>query len=1025
MPPDIHPLPLDVDSALFNHVLVTGGHGFIGSHVAHELLRLSVRVRIVDIAPQPALLRGQDYEFMHRDLCDPVTCQLAVRGVTSIFHFAATMGGMGMIHEENDLPIYITNHFMTLHLLSACMNSDVKRIFYASSACVYPDHLQYDSSRDVLLREQDVWEDLPGLPVPQGLYGLEKLDTELILHHLSSKLDVRVARFHNVYGPGGAWNNGREKAPAALLRKACALKFTKTNPLTLEIWGDGKQRRSFLWIGDAVNAVLRLFTSNTVKGPVNIGSENSVTIKELAELALAVYGIDKARVTFDYLLDKPVGVASRNSDNTYIRSQLKWEPMTSIAAGMSQTGKWVEMEIKRILASSDEYDHLRILEDLQQSQIVRLDIDTIDFAIILPITSRGSPQPETCLENLARFASSFARTTLSDTRTMGETRFRAKIYLAIDHDDSFLLLQDKNGTTKAEDILEREGLANVKIICNQPRGHVCSIWRECARKAWRDGCDYLVLMGDDVILHDEGWMRDIHSEFQKLAEIRRVPFGFGCVAFKDLSFPGMPTFPVLHRTHMDIFNGVVVPEKFINQDGDPFLFQLYRRWGCSVMLSCSLSNGVGGSEEARYTKQPATGWTFETLDKSVESVAQWLESKQSGAQKLLTMDVVIPCYRVDLAILRKILSLQPSNTCSIMFVIIIDDPVSPHAADLENEYGHRPDVRIRRNAVNIGASGSRNRGMDESAAEWNIFLDDDVLPNQDLLVEAEKAIREHPTAAGFVGNSLFPQSQSIFTTAVRIAGVTFFWDIATKIKEDVPWGVTANLIARRNVLDGIRFNTSYPKTGGGEDIEFCRRKRDFFFTNVDNGKGFVGAPSVIVTRPWWNNGARSYRRFYMWSYGDGALVKRYPDLSYWDYCFNSTELLLLSTALLLVLPFVLPLRTSTTLVLGMIVSITMANIIHDCYRHLWRDAERHRDMNTSLKGLKWVIAVLESTAIRMASEMGRVHGMVARSEYGMIGGRRFDWFARRWGDGPINEERMDSLHRAALALAFFYYFFLM
>src|SRR6266550_4175709 len=222
---------------------------------------MGIKVRIVDTIPSPMILIGKDYDFIQGNLCDPAICELAVRGVTSVFHFAASMGGMGTIHEDNDLAIYTENNTMTVHLLFACLHMKVQRIFYASSACVYPDYLQQDPTNDVSLRENDLWQNLQGPPGPQGLYGLAKLSTELILHQLSSKIDVRVARFHNVYGPGGAWNNGREKAPAALLRKACALKFVQNGPLTFEVWGDGKQRRSFLYIDDAVDAVMRLFVS--------------------------------------------------------------------------------------------------------------------------------------------------------------------------------------------------------------------------------------------------------------------------------------------------------------------------------------------------------------------------------------------------------------------------------------------------------------------------------------------------------------------------------------------------------------------------------------------------------------------------------------------------------------------------------------------------------------------------------------------------------------------------------------------
>ncbi|KIK72372.1 glycosyltransferase family 2 protein, partial [Paxillus rubicundulus Ve08.2h10] len=506
------------------------------------------------------------------------------------------------------------------------------------------------------------------------------------------------------------------------------------------------------------------------------------------------------------------------------------------------------------------------------SKLVDLTDSSIKFAILLPITSRGSNPPEECLSLLERFARSLARTTWRDTHHIGGQQFSVSIYLAIDEDDHFLRKNDeKSGMNIAEAVLVSQNISDVTVeVCKHPSGHVCAIWRQIAKRAWMDGCDYFVLMGDDVVLEDEGWMRDAHAEFAQLAERVDGPHGLGCVAFTDTTFPGMPTFPILHRTHLNIFNGNVIPEVFINQDGDPFLYQLYRRWACSTMFSARITNGIGGSQPARYHQQHAQGWTFSTLDEATATTEEWILQHCPAVSRKLTLDVIIPSFRVQLPFLEPIINLRTSLTCTAMFIIIIDDPQSPARIDLETKYASRPDIRIRTNKENIGASASRNRGMTESAAEWMIFLDDDVTPRPDLLVEAEKVIRANPNAAGFIGNALFPPATSIFTTAVHLAGVTYFWDIATKLpgETDMPWGVTANLIARR-VDDGVEYDLQFPKTGGGEDIDFCRRKRDF---SIASGReGFHPAPEVVVTHPWWNGGRRTYWRFYMWSKGDGGL----------------------------------------------------------------------------------------------------------------------------------------------------------
>ena len=922
------------------------------------------------------------------------------------------MGGMGTIHEANDFIIYSENHTMTLNLLAASVAAGVKKFFYASSACIYPGSLQSTDSVDVSLRETDVWTSTP--PSPQGLYGLEKLVSELLLQQYKPALDVRIARFHNVYGPGGAWNNGREKAPAAMCRKALAIKLIRSPALceNFEIWGDGRQRRSFLYIEDCVEAIVRLLQSDCTE-PVNIGSDYSVRIKDLASLALRFAGI--AGVEFQFDRDKPVGVISRNSNNDFVREKLGWTPTTSLEEGIRKTGDWIEGEMRMLFETVDDPDRNSVLQSLQNSQLVDLGSESVTFAILLPITSRGANSPADCLANLTDFGRSLDRTTWRDTHRLGGTCFRLKVYLAIDCDDKYLLESDHDN--KAAPILRESGIVDIATLpCDYPRGHICSLWRHCARRAWDDKCDYFVLMGEDVILQDEGWMRDAHTSFLEMAREQRVPPGFGCVAFTDTSFPGMPTFPIIHRTHMDIFCGEVVPEVFINQDGDPYLFQLYLRWGCSRMFDSRIHNRLGGSEAARYTKQHARDWTYDTLNSSSAFLESWLRDNRHPAQRKLTLDIIIPCYRVQLAFLGPILQLRSSESCAVMFIVIVDDPTSPHIAELEKQYSHRSDVRIRVNAENLGASASRNRGLMESAAEWVHFLDDDVYPQPDLLIEAEKIIRAHPESAGFIGNVRFPSADNVFTAALHLAGVIYFWDIATKIATDVPWGVTANLIAKRN-KDGVFYDVDFPKTGGGEDIDFCRKKREISLK--EGNEAFRAAPNVIVTHPWWFGGKRVYRRFYMWAVGDGGLVKKYPEHRYQDAAPNSAELLLLCASLFLAGGACALVNNDwniSILSLKATLAVFIANIAHDFYRHLWRDVDRTTTINTTVRGIWWTLAIVDSSMLRMVSEAGRAIGMIRRGQIVLLG-QRFDWFTGRAGNKPIEEERKNSLQRMALVVA--------
>ncbi|KAE9397633.1 hypothetical protein BT96DRAFT_976866 [Gymnopus androsaceus JB14] len=258
--------------------------------------------------------------------------------------------------------------------------------------------------------------------------------------------------------------------------------------------------------------------------------------------------------------------------------------------------------------------------------------------------------------------------------------------------------------------------------------------------------------------------------------------------------------------------------------------------------------------------------------------------------------------------------------------------------------------------------------MLESTADWVYFLDDDVVPSPDVLNCAENIIRAHPKAAGFVGNTAFPPANTISTAALHLSGVTYFFEAMSQIPNDVPWGVSANLIACRNVSDGgdgVKFDLRFPKTGGGEDIDFCRQKRKY---SISNGRqGFFPAPDMKVTHPWWNHGRRSYWRFYMWAIGDGALVAMYPEHCYRVWQPNCAETLLLWAC---VTGFMICQGMWPQYALRGALYTIIANVVHDCYRHLWRDADRTHNLNIEPKisGLSWGIAVIESSLIRMASE---------------------------------------------------------
>ena len=430
-----------------------------------------------------------------------------------MLHFAANTGGTGTIHEGNELQIYLENHLMTMNLLSASAEAGVKRFFFASSACVYPGNLQSDEHEDVYLSESDVYP-----PNPQGLYGAEKLNAEQFLRSSRSDMVIQIARFHNIYGPRGAWNNGREKAPMAMLRKAfVATTLHRDHGVEhpeFGILGDGSQRRSFLFINDAVDGVVSLLKSN-YQQPVNLGSDRPVTVRELANIALQCAATPSVAVRFTSSKDHlpsidAVGVASRSSNNQLVEEELGWKPKNSLEEGMKVTGDWIAKELRKLADHLPREKLFAALQNLQTSHVEDLPNNSIHFAILLPVTSRGPHSQETCLKNLTEFGHSLVATTYRDTHAGGATSFRFTIYLSINHDDHFLLGSDR----RAEVALGNAGNFDVvTIVANHEKGYACDHWRDCARRAFKDGCDYFTFLGDGIILKDEGWMGKVHEEF--------------------------------------------------------------------------------------------------------------------------------------------------------------------------------------------------------------------------------------------------------------------------------------------------------------------------------------------------------------------------------------------------------------------------------------------------------------------------------------------------------------------------------
>lgn len=315
--------------------LVCGAGGFIGSHMVKKLKNEGFWVRGVD-QHYPFFSETAADDFIMGDLRDPDICASAVDGkFDEIYQFAADMGGAGFVFTgENDADIMHNSGLININILNACEKRNSRRIFYSSSACMYPEYNQKDPVNPNLA------EDSAYPAQPDSEYGWEKLFSErLYLSYARNKgFDVRIARYHNIFGPEGEWHGGREKAPAAICRKVAMAKDGDE----IEIWGDGEQTRSFLYVNECLEGTCRLMRSNWT-GPVNIGSDEMVTINQLVDYISDIAGkkLKKKHIP------GPLGVRGRNSDNNLIRQKLKWAPSQPLKAGLEKTYEWVSGQVAK------------------------------------------------------------------------------------------------------------------------------------------------------------------------------------------------------------------------------------------------------------------------------------------------------------------------------------------------------------------------------------------------------------------------------------------------------------------------------------------------------------------------------------------------------------------------------------------------------------------------------------------------------------------------------------------------------
>lgn len=314
-------------------ILVTGAGGFIGHHLTKYLKAKGYWVRGVDLK-HPEYERSNADEFLILDLRVWESCLLATKDIDEVYALAADMGGMGFISNHNAEILY-NNTLINYHTIEAARKNKIKRYLFTSSACIYPEYKQLEEKVKGL-KEDDAYP-----AQPQDAYGWEKLVTERLCQHYNEdyNFETRIVRFHNIFGPLGTWEGGREKAPAALCRKIALAKLTGSSEI--EIWGDGKQTRSFCYIDDCVEGIYKIMNSD-YKEPINLGQDRLISINELADIISNIAGIK----TNKKHIDGPQGVRGRNSDNSLLEKITKWSPTVSLEEGLKLTYNWIEEQVK-------------------------------------------------------------------------------------------------------------------------------------------------------------------------------------------------------------------------------------------------------------------------------------------------------------------------------------------------------------------------------------------------------------------------------------------------------------------------------------------------------------------------------------------------------------------------------------------------------------------------------------------------------------------------------------------------------
>lgn len=596
-----------------------------------------------------------------------------------------------------------------------------------------------------------------------------------------------------------------------------------------------------------------------------------------------------------------------------------------------------------------------------------------DLALSCQHHGNDNMDPETYWKMLQDFAESLMATASYEQLKITEC------IIGIDVDDP--VFQSEKAKRKISELLRPCKTHFVKIMPDL-YGHLCRIWNLLAKKCHND---FVVLLGDDVRLLDPGWQERIGKRFHQVSQKQKLPFGAACVSLNDLSFPGFPTFPVIHRWHIDHFGTLLTPQ-FANQGGDPYLHELYSRFNAADMeVTCRLLNTIGGDGEARYKKHHIN-WRGQILSMNIRFMKQFLgQEKRKG----ICLDIVVPSYRTDNNdILRRIALLRSSVHIYVKFWFVVDNPNPDHVKAVKKLVNELNETQLKHSAnyfinvihygKNLGASYARNTGYNYTTADWVLFLDDDVIPDENILDAYVGALRRYPEAKVFVGMTELPGPCNTWTSMLCACNVGYFYGIAKRMVHP-SWGVTANLMVRGSRHNStIQFKSIYPKTGGGEDIDFVYQFKEWY-----KGLGrrtTVGVPEAKVTHPWWNSGNPCYKQIVGWAVGDSLCITEWSQKTFLTFP-NWIEHIM----------YILPPLTMFTgkWISGIVAGVGVLVMEHGLKTaHYFSDASR---VDSSAGLLKTLWVALGAGSVLSAQEITRSIALACRGSLYSFG-RRVDWF---------------------------------